>query len=464
MSVKTSRQARQEASAQGTSSNGESPPGDGPNTDEQFSDLNQYPELDPDACHGVIGRLARTIEPQTEADPAAILVQLLLAGGNSIGHGPFFRVGATAHHANLNGCLVGRTSQGRKGSALDYVRWIMKEVDPTWAGTCCASGLSSGEGLIYAVRDRLVKKEQVKKGGKYTGEEQEYVADFGIDDKRLFVTEPEFSRPLKAMSRESNILSEIIRSAWDHGNLRTMVKSNPYRASGAHISIIGHITREELERSLLEGDFFNGFANRFLWLCVQRSRCLPFGGEIDPQDLDPDIRILKSAIGWSRDVSEMERDQEADQLWESEYGELTADIPGRFGAAVGRGAGQVLRLSMNYALLDRSQMIQAGHLRAALALWKYCIDSARYLFLHSFDNPHAQKIYAALRKHHPVGMTRAEISINTFNRNLPSLKLSDALSYLRRINLAYSSGEPTNGRSAERWFATQRQSENEEYE
>jgi hypothetical protein len=155
----------------------------------------------------------------------------------------------------------------------------------------------------------------------------------------------------------------------------------------------------------------------------------------------------------------MERDQEADQLWESEYGELTSDIPGVFGASVGRGEGQVLRLSMNYALLDQSQTIRAVHLRAALALWKYCVDSARYLFLQSFDNPHAQKIYTALRKY-PAGMTRSEISINTFNRHLNSLKLSEALFYLRRIKLAHSSTEPTEGRSVERWFANTRTAEN----
>jgi hypothetical protein len=464
VSVKTSKQAREEekASPQADANNGDFPPRARMDEDEQFSDLNEYPELNLDAYHGVAGQLTRAIEPQTEADPAAILVQLLIAGGCAIGHGPHFIVGATAHHTNLDACLVGRTSKGRKGSALDYVVWIMKEVDCPWVGTCLTSGLSSGEGLIYAVRDRLVKKEQVKKNGKYTGEEQEYVTDFGVDDKRLFVTEAEFSRPLKAMSRESNILSEIIRSAWDHGNLRSMVKNNPYRARGAHISIVGHITREELQRSLLETNFFNGFANRFLWLCVQRSKVLPFGGNISRSDLETDIRNLRSAIEWSRNVEEMERDQEADQLWESEYGELTADIPGMFGAAVGRGEGQVLRLSMNYALLDQSQTIRPVHLRAALALWKYCVDSARYLFLNSFDNPHAEKIYAALRNH-PAGMTRTEISINVFNRHLTKVKLDETLSYLRKINLAHSSVEPTSGRPTERWFANTRKVENEEY-
>ena len=302
------------------------------------------------------------------------------------------------------------------------------------------------------MRDKLVKKEQVKKGGKITGDIQECIVDFGVDDKRLFVTETEFSRSLKAMSRESNILSEIIRQAWDNGNLQTMVKNNPYRATGAHIAIVGHITREELEKSLLEVDFFNGFANRFLWLYVQRSKALPRGGNLSGSDLEADIKILKLAIEWSRDVEEMERDEEADQLWESEYGELTADTPGKFGAAVARGNGQVLRLSMNYALLDKSQTIRAVHLRAALALWKYCVDSARYLFLEPQD-PACE---------HP-GMTRTEISINTFNRHLSKVKLDEALFYLRRINLARSSIEPTEGRSVERWFANTRKVENEEY-
>jgi hypothetical protein len=314
----------------------------GQHPEEDLTLLNEYPATDPDAFYGISGRITQIIEPQTEADPMSILVQLLIAEGCAIGHKPFFRVGATKHYLNLFGCLVGRTSKGRKGSALDFVVWLMKEVDCPWVGTCLTSGLSTGEGLIHAVRDQLIKKEQVKKGGKYTEEIQEYVADFGVDDKRLFITEGEFSRPLKAMNRESNILSEVLRSSWDHGNLRTMVKTNPYRATDAHVSIVGHITREELKKSLLECDFFNGFANRFLWLCVQRSRILPFGGEISLSDLAEEIAQLKETILWARNVEEMDRSKEANEFWASIYGELTTDIPGRVGAAIGRAEGQVL--------------------------------------------------------------------------------------------------------------------------
>ena len=254
----------------------------GPNgqeRDDDFVNCGEYPEPNPAVFYGVTGALTLAIEPHTEADPMAIQTQLLIASGCAIGHNPHFRVGATKHFTNLDGCLVGRPSKGRKGTAMDFVVLIMKEVDCLWVGTCMTSGLSTGEGLIYAVRDQLVKKEQVKKGGKFTGEIQEHIADFGVDDKRLFVTESEFSRSFKAMSRENNILSEIIRACWDHGNLRSLVRNSPYHASNAHVAIVGHITREELSVSLTECNFFNGFANRFLWLCVQRSKILPFGGE-----------------------------------------------------------------------------------------------------------------------------------------------------------------------------------------
>lgn len=428
--------------------------------DEDFQGLNEYPEPELAVFSGVTGELTQAIGPHTEADSMAIQAQLLIASGCAIGHGPYFRVGATKHYANLAACLVGRTSKGRKGSALDFVVLLMNEVDCPWTGTCMTSGLSSGEGLIHAVRDQLTKKEQVKKNGKYTGQIQEYVADFGVDDKRLFVTEPEFSRPLKAMSRESNILSEVIRSTWDHGNLRSMVRNNPYKATGAHVAIVGHITREELYVSLVECNFFNGFANRFLWLCVQRSKVLPFGGEFALGDVKAEINELRAAIEWARGVEEMERDSAANSLWKSVYEELSADIPGKFGAAIGRGEGQVLRISMIYALLDKSRIIKATHLKAALALWKYCVASARHLFLSRLDNPHAAKIFTALRQK-PEGMTRTELRVEILQGNLSKAKTDEAFNYLRRLELAYCVTEATDGRSTERWFATQKQADGE---
>ena len=53
---------------------------------------------DPAAYHGLIGEIVTKIAPHTEADPVAILTQLLVAFGAAVGRGAYFEVEATRHH------------------------------------------------------------------------------------------------------------------------------------------------------------------------------------------------------------------------------------------------------------------------------------------------------------------------------------------------------------------------------
>jgi hypothetical protein len=48
----------------------------------------------------------------------------------------------------------------------------------------------------------------------------------------------------------------------------------------------------------------------------------------------------------------MQRDDEAEALWQQMYEELTQDRPGLLGAVTNRAEAQVLRLSLIYALLS----------------------------------------------------------------------------------------------------------------
>ena len=91
------------------------------------------------------------------------------------------------------------------------------------------------------------------------------------------MVESEFVSALKVANRDGNTLSAVIRAAWDTGTLRTLTRNSPLEAVGAHVSIIGHITSEELRRYLDATETANGFANRFMWLCVRRSKVLPEG-------------------------------------------------------------------------------------------------------------------------------------------------------------------------------------------
>src|SRR5829696_4050781 len=181
-----------------------------------------WPMLADEALWGLPGDIVAEIEPHTEADRVAVLSSLLAAFGNAIGRGAFFRVGADLHHLKLNVALVGDTSKGRKGMSRRYVQDFMGTACPQWTEERWLHGLSSCEGLIYAVRDRL--EGENKKG-------KRVVLDEGVEDKRLVVLEEELAGVLKVMSREGNTLSPVIRQAWDDGTLQTLTKNSPMKAT-----------------------------------------------------------------------------------------------------------------------------------------------------------------------------------------------------------------------------------------
>jgi hypothetical protein len=413
-----------------------------------------YPfPLAPAALYGLPGEIVRLIDPHTEADPVALLFQLLAAFGNIIGHDTYIVADGARHYLNLYGVLVGQSSKSRKGTSYSHIANLLERVDPSWKKDCVTSGLSSGEGLIWEVRDPI---EQTKPcPGRKKGEPFEYetiIADQGETDKRRFVIEGEFASVLKVMRREGNNLSPVIRAAWDSGELNTMVKNCPARATGAHISIIGHITREELRRLLTETESANGFANRFCWLAVRRSKFLPEGGAIQKVVFDEVVEKLKQAIDFASDFLEVRRNGAATELWRAAYPILSEARPGMVGAVTNRGEAQVMRLSAIYALLDNSSLIRPEHHEAAMALWDYCQESAKWIFGTTTGDRNADKILRAL-KHAPNGLTRTEISAEVFNRHAPSADVDEALRVVHGLKMAYYEIEPTDGPPMQRWFA-----------
>jgi DNA-binding transcriptional ArsR family regulator len=312
-------------------------------------------------------------------------------------------------------------------------------------------GLSSGEGLIWAVRDPIREPVPIKEKGKTIRYEKQ-ITDEGEADKRLLVTEPEFASVLQRAERETNTLSAIIRQAWDSGSLRVLKKKQTAQATDALISIIGHITRDELRRLLSSTEAANGFANRFLWVCARRSKCLPDGGALDQVDFSDVIQRLQEAATFAKTVQEMHRDCRAGAIWHEVYNALSEGEPGLFGAVTSRAEAQVLRLSCLYALLDCSPVVRAEHLRAALAVWEYCENSARFIFGAALGDPTADEILRALRGR-AEGMTRNEIREH-FGRNKLSAEMDRALSVLQEYGRARMVKEPAEqGRPAERWYA-----------
>ena len=220
--------------------------------------------LGQDAFHGVAGRVLRAIEPHTEADPVALLLQFLAAFGNACGRTHYVRIEGDQHPPQLWPLLVGETAKGRKGTSLGRILDLFALVDPDWTRERVLGGLSSGEGLIWQVRDPTTKRVKDKE----TGEFEDVQTDAGVEDKRLFVIETEFASVLRQIERQGNTLSAIMRGCWDRGNVQTLTKHEPAKATGATIAIVGHVTEEELKRHLTRTELANGLANRFLFACV----------------------------------------------------------------------------------------------------------------------------------------------------------------------------------------------------
>lgn len=396
---------------------------------------------------GLAGQVVNAIEPHTEADPAACLVQFLTHVGNACGRNPRFVVESTDHHLNLFCVIAGPTAAGRKGSSYRQSR---KPLELTGAdlGTT-ASGLSSGEGLIAAVRDPTFKRRKPKKGEE--PDEDGYVVeveDEGVLDKRLVVFESEFAAVISRMGRQGNVLSSVLRQAWDGETLSTLTKGSPAKASGAHVSMIAHVTGEELRRELSAVDAASGFANRFLWVCAQRSKLLPHGGgEIDWKPVANPVRDVLS-FATSGQLGAIPLDLEATARWEAVYEALTAGDAAPVGTVTSRAEAQVRRLATVYAVLDRSSEVRLEHLEAGLEVWRYCRESAVYLFGHGSGDPVADQILDGLRTAGPKGLTRTETS-NLLGRNQPKARITQALTVLLINDMARLDRDG----QTERWIA-----------
>ena len=146
---------------------------------------------------------------------------------------------------------------------------MVKIVDETWATDRIKGGLSSGEGFINEVRDPVQKYDAKEKHTE--------VVDPGVIDKRLMIVEPEFAGAISVAERHGNTLSPLIRRAWDGDKLATLTRNSPLTATGAHISIIGHVTVDEIRARINRIELANGFANRFLFALIRRSKSYRLG-------------------------------------------------------------------------------------------------------------------------------------------------------------------------------------------
>jgi hypothetical protein len=404
--------------------------------------------LDKAALHGPAGRWAEAVQPFTEASVEGVLVSTLVAFGNAAGRSSFALVTATEHHANEFVIVCGETGSARKSEAMRLGCRPIWLADPGWESRV-QRGFGSGEAIVDEVRDPVTRWDDEK--------EEEVVVDAGAEDKRLLIYEDELAGPLAVASRDGSTLSPLSRSAWDGTTLMNRTKAKKNVATGAHVSILAGITAEELARRVTASEIANGFLNRFLLVAVRRSKKLPRPRPIRG-DLEAEyVNEFRLALRFARKegAGRVRFDAAAGRRWDTAYEEeLSTDRYGLAGAACARADAHTLRLSVLYALLDRESMIRPVHVEAALALWRYCEASARFVFGDSTGDSLADKVIGELRLTRD-GLTRTEIRTLVGGRESEA-RIETALRLLERYGLARMEVETdTGGRPAERWFTAE---------
>ena len=373
------------AGAQGMDDSGQ-PVGKIVSLDSVFGDADTVnpPTLPDVALYGVCGSIVRKLAPHTEAHPAAIYFQLLTIMANVF---------------------------GRKGTAFGHACSFADEADPDWRNSCVRTSMTSGEGLVREMSD-----------------------DTGRD-RRCLLYFTEYANVLNAAKWTGSNITGVIREAWDSGTLYNMAiknrsKNNKFlQASNCHISIVGHITQEELIRLIPEDADANGFANRFLHVYAHRTKILPDGEGLYEVDFSREREDIIEAIWFARQRGRMVRSPEATGLWCEIYPSLTRDIPGRMGKLLSRAAPHVVRLSLILALLDRSAQVEVPQLDAAYRLWQYCEQSTLWAYSPWRYSRIAQHVLGALRHDGPQTMT--QIANDVLRKNHTSAEIRRAIEEIK---------------------------------
>lgn len=204
-----------------------------------------------------------------------------------------FRFGGTGrrHHSGSRWRLQAAANAGGwKRASAELAAAVMAQSPPTpfaeWQQLfgnladlpVTLSGVSSGEGLIYAIRD--------PRGGRGEDDERD---DPGVAEKRLLINMSEFGSVLALVRRPGSTLSAHLRTLHDCMTAETGAKISPARCQEPFVCVSASITPRELTGLLFdENDIAasadNGLGNRFLYVFVARDKLVAHPAPTENRD------------------------------------------------------------------------------------------------------------------------------------------------------------------------------------
>ena len=385
-----------------------------------------------DCLYGLIGLIARAGSENSEANPFAIALHAMTFMGCCLGRTVHLQIGDTIHYPVIFGLHVGRSGRGRKGDALSLVRKLHKSIvgkSEAVAPGLHTGGLSTREGLIYLIHDGFVDgRNEVPP----------------VEDKRLWIIEPEFANVLLQTRREGNTLSPALRELFDSNSLKPATKGNRIGVAEPHVVLSAGITPTELTSGIPVRELLNGFANRIVMISAERLQVIPFP-EPTPvaviehlgDRITEVIEFANKRCTKNTDSFQLTLSNSARNLYQDLYtGELAAQlVDERVMTLLERRAPVLLRIAMIFATADLASEIEECHLNAAAAWTRYWADSVDYIFASNRgDNcPDeisllAERITKFLLAREDA--SRTELTVDCFGGHVAKPKLDQAITQL----------------------------------
>ena len=377
---------------------------------------------------GPIGDLTRVVAPHVPWDPVALHVQLVVALGNYLGFAPHIPEGATLRRPNLFLALVGGTGSG-KGSSFAWAEWVLRHLDDRYLVDRTTTAVGSGQGLLAKITDTVFT---LNAAG------DEVVAIEGSDDKRVLYVEEELGQLFTRMLAQDGI-EKMITKAWDSGLLETTTKKESMRCEQPHVSIIGHITPDELFDRLEHRLVDNGFSNRWLYMLIKPTQVKFL--EPRPEDV-PDLAeacaILTGTIrsfSSSYDGQPFHLTSQAHDLFAATARHMAdRHDTGAMAKQTARWRSTIFKFAMIYAAAEGTTAISDSHFLAARATYAYATRSARAFFGSMSGNENVDRFLSMWRADGYRNVTLTDIT-EMFSRNLTAVKRNAMLDRLRRDGL-----------------------------
>jgi len=203
-----------------------------------------------------------------------------------------------------------------------------------------------------------------------------------VHDPRLLIREGELTSILRVASRDGSVLSAVIRDAWDGRQLQNNVKKSRLVApAGSMITIVADVTLDELRRELHSSEIANGFANRFLFGVVRRTKKIARPVQID---VSKHVEPIRDVLRWAQRIdSPIGFTEPGAQAWGAAYERLEDEA-------------------------EQAGGLAPNHIESALTVWDYSASSVRHIFASASGDPIADKIVEAVDRN-PEGLTMTKV-------------------------------------------------------